>query len=126
MIGACVRLATGKPKRVLVAAGVVFVVAVLLGAPVTGMLGSSSKDYQDPASQYERANAAIRAATKQQPLYNVAVLLRAGRDIRADARAQRATRTLATLFEPPRESWRPESLRGWANGKGQEVSGGGS
>lgn len=29
-------------------------------------------------------------------------------------------------LEPPRESWRPDSLRGLADGKDQEVFGGGS
>jgi uncharacterized membrane protein YdfJ with MMPL/SSD domain len=79
---------------------VVFVVAAALGAPVTGMLGSSSQDYQDPASQFERANAAIRAATKQEPFYNVAVLLGASHDVRLDG--QRAARTLATLLASQR------------------------
>jgi RND superfamily putative drug exporter len=70
------KLATDRPRRVLVMAGVLFVVAAAIGLPVTGMLGSSAQDFEDPGSQYERTNAAIQAATGQNPYYNVAVLLR--------------------------------------------------
>jgi hypothetical protein len=60
-------LATARPWRVLAEAGVLFVIAAALGTPVTGMLGSSMQDFEDPASQYERTNAAIQAATGQNP-----------------------------------------------------------
>ncbi len=62
-------LAINRPRRVLVGAGVLFVIAAAIGVPVTGKLGSSSQDFQDPASQYERTNAAIRTATGQSPYY---------------------------------------------------------
>jgi RND superfamily putative drug exporter len=83
---------------VLAIAGAVFVVAVVLGVPVTGTLGSSSQDFQDPASQYERTNAAIHAATGQTPYYNVVVLLSGGGDVRSDAAEQRATAAVAGLL----------------------------
>ena len=41
-------LAINRPRRVLVGAGVLFVIAAVLGVPVTGTLGSSSQDFQDP------------------------------------------------------------------------------
>jgi uncharacterized membrane protein YdfJ with MMPL/SSD domain len=91
-------LATSRTRRVLVAAGAVFVLAAVLGAPVTGTLGSSTQDFEDPASQYERTNAAITAATGQSAYYNVAALLRAGASIRTDRSAQQATAALATLL----------------------------
>jgi uncharacterized membrane protein YdfJ with MMPL/SSD domain len=91
-------LATTHTRSVLVAAGLVFVLAAVLGAPVTGTLGSSSQDFEDPASQYERTNAAITAATGQSAYYNVAVLVRADASIRTDRAAQHATATLATLL----------------------------
>ncbi|HTD08552.1 MAG TPA: MMPL family transporter [Solirubrobacteraceae bacterium] len=91
-------LATTRTRRVLLAAGLAFVLAAVLGAPVTGTLGSSPQDFEDPASQYERTNAAITAATGQTAYYNLGVLLRAGANIETDKRAQRATATLATLF----------------------------
>ena len=75
MIRRLTMLAVAWPRRVLAGAGVLFVIAVALGTPVTGMLGSSAQDFEDPASQYERTNAAIQAATRQNPYYNVAALL---------------------------------------------------
>jgi uncharacterized membrane protein YdfJ with MMPL/SSD domain len=88
-------LATRRPRRVLAAAGALFAIAALLGAPVTGMLRSSSKDFQDPNSQYERANATVRAATGQNPYYNLGVLVEGRREIATDAAAQNAVRTVA-------------------------------
>ena len=91
-------LAVSRSRRVLVAAGVLFVIAAVLGVPVTGTLGSSSEDFQDPASQYERTNAAITAATGQSPYYNVVALLGGRHDVRTDATAQRAAVRLAALL----------------------------
>lgn len=98
MIGRLSALATNRPRRVLMGAGVLFVVAAVLGLPVTGVLGSSAQDFQDPASQYERTNAAIQAATGQNPYYNVVLLLRGSREVRLDARTQDAVGTLAGLL----------------------------
>jgi uncharacterized membrane protein YdfJ with MMPL/SSD domain len=98
VFGRLTTFATNRPRRVLVAAGVVFVVAAVLGVPVTGMLGSSPEDFQDPASQYERTNAAISAATGQAPYDNVEVLLRGRRDMRTDMAAQRAAMRLTALL----------------------------
>ena len=97
-MGRLTTLATNRPRRVLAAAGVLFVIAAVLGLPVTGMLGSSAQDFEDPASQYERTNAAIQAATGQIPYYNVAVLLRSRRELKTGAAAQDALGTLAPLL----------------------------
>ncbi len=91
-------LATSRPRRVLMGAGALFVIAALLGLPVTGMLGSSVQDFSDPASQYERTNAAIQAATGQNPYYNVVLLLRSSREVRTDTPTQDAVGTLAVLL----------------------------
>jgi RND superfamily putative drug exporter len=98
MIKRLTTLATNRPRRVLAAAGALFVIAAVLGLPVTGMLGSSAQDFEDPASQYERTNAAIQAATGQIPYYNVAVLLRSRRELKTGAAAQDALGTLAPLL----------------------------
>lgn len=83
------RLVTTRPRRVLAGAGVLFVLAAVLGIPVTGMLGSSVQYFEDPASQYERTNATIQDATGQSPYYNVAALLRSASDLRTVPRARR-------------------------------------
>jgi len=91
-------LATSRTRRVLLAAGVLFMIATVLGVPVTGMLGSSGEDFENPASQYERTNDAIAAATGQSPYYDVAVLLRGGRPVETDAPEQHAAVTVAALL----------------------------
>jgi uncharacterized membrane protein YdfJ with MMPL/SSD domain len=98
VIARLVILAVKRPRRVLAVAGLLFAVAAVLGLPVAGMLGSTAKDFQDPASQFERASAAISAATGQNAFYNVAVTVRAPRDIASDPGAQRAASTLAALL----------------------------
>jgi len=97
-MGRLTTLATNRPRRVLAVAGVLFVIAAVLGLPVTGMLGSSAQDFEDPASQYERTNAAIQAATGQNPYYNVAVLLRSRHELRTGTAAQDALGTLVPLL----------------------------
>ncbi len=82
----------------LVMAGMLFAVAAVLGLPVAGQLGSSAKDFEAPTSQYERTNAAIAAATGQSPFYDVAVLLRAQRNIATDGTAQHAVARIAALL----------------------------
>jgi uncharacterized membrane protein YdfJ with MMPL/SSD domain len=83
---------------VLAGAGVLFLIAALVGVPVTGMLGSQAQDFEDPASQYERTNAETRAATGQNPYFNVVAVLRGTHDIATDAAAAQAAGTLATLI----------------------------
>jgi uncharacterized membrane protein YdfJ with MMPL/SSD domain len=97
VIARLVQLAVERPRRVLALAGALFAVAAVLGLPVAGMLGSSAKDFQDPASQYERTSAAITAATGENAFYNVAVLLRAPR-VESAPGARRAASTLASLL----------------------------
>jgi uncharacterized membrane protein YdfJ with MMPL/SSD domain len=98
VIGRLTTLAVARPRHMLAGAGVLFVIAAALGTPVTGMLGSSAQDFEDPASQYERTNAAIQAATRQNPYYNVAALLQSNRNIGTDTAAQGAVGTLVALL----------------------------
>jgi uncharacterized membrane protein YdfJ with MMPL/SSD domain len=103
VIGRLTRLAVERPRRVLMVAAVLFAVAAVLGLPVTGMLGSSSKDFQDPSSQEERTDAAITAATGQSPYYNVVALLSGPREVRSDPAAQRAAMRLTALLAAQHE-----------------------
>jgi len=98
VIARLARLASTHPRRVLLAAGAVFVLAAALGVPVTGMLGSSSTDFADPGSQYERTNAAIAAATGQSPYYNLAALVRSRAGQVTSPGARRSVLALARLI----------------------------
>jgi RND superfamily putative drug exporter len=102
VIGRLVILAVERPRHVLIAAGALFLIATVLGAPVTRMLGSNIGDYQDPASQNERTSAAITAATGQSAYYDMAAVLRGRRDIATDPAALQAVSTLAALLRAQR------------------------
>lgn len=92
------QLARERPRQALLVAALLFVLAAALGAPVTGMLGSGAKDFQSPSSEYERANRAISAATGQNPVYELVVLLSAARPISGDTSAQRAVGAVGGLI----------------------------
>jgi uncharacterized membrane protein YdfJ with MMPL/SSD domain len=91
-------LATNRTRRVLAAAVGLFLLAAVFGTPVTGMLGSSGRDFQDPVSQYERANTAITHASGQDSFYEVIALLRGPTRIGAHAASGRAVQTVAALL----------------------------
>ncbi len=99
MIKRLTGLVCGRPRSILAAAVVAFLFAAIFGTPTLGLLKTSSRDFQDPNSQYEHANRAIQRATGQQPYYGVAVLLYGKRDIRVDPAAQRAIERVGTLLE---------------------------
>ncbi|MFI5010004.1 MAG: MMPL family transporter [Solirubrobacterales bacterium] len=91
-------LATGHPRRVLVIAGIVFLLAAGLGGPVAGVLKGRSQDFHDPHDQSLQTKAAIQRATGQSPDYGVAAVLKSTGDARTDPGAARTTARLAALL----------------------------
>jgi uncharacterized membrane protein YdfJ with MMPL/SSD domain len=91
-------LATGHPRRVLVLAGIVFLLAAALGGPVAGVLKGRSQDFHDPHDQSLQTKAAIQRATGQSPDYGVAAVLKSTGDARTDPGAARTTARLASLL----------------------------
>jgi uncharacterized membrane protein YdfJ with MMPL/SSD domain len=88
-------LATGRPRRVLAIAGIVFLLTAALGGPVAGVLKGRSHDFHDPNDQTLRTEAAIQRATGQSPNYGLAALIPSAGDVRSDHRAQRLTTSVA-------------------------------
>ncbi|HEV3071310.1 MAG TPA: MMPL family transporter [Solirubrobacteraceae bacterium] len=91
-------LATGRPRRVLAVAGIVFLLAAALGGPVAGVLKGRSNDFHDLHDQSLRTQAAIQRATGQSPDYGVAAVVKSAGDTRRDSEAQRLTARVATLL----------------------------
>ncbi len=91
-------LAAGRPRRVLVVAGIVFLLAAVLGGPVAGVLKGRSQDFHDLHDQSLRTKAAIQNATGQSPDYGVAAVLKSTGDARTDPAAARTTARLAALL----------------------------
>src|SRR5690242_6789574 len=98
MIARLVELASGRTRRVLVAAGVLFLLAAAVGEPVVSQLKSQSSDFQDPAAQNQRVLRAIAHATGQSPDYGVAALVPTHGDVRKDPAAGAQAARVASLL----------------------------
>jgi uncharacterized membrane protein YdfJ with MMPL/SSD domain len=96
------RLATERTRRILIIAGVVFLLAAAIGAPIVSILKSESSDFQDPHSQNQQVLRAVEHATGQAAYYGVAALVPSTTDIRSNPAAQaQATRVVALLSKQP-------------------------
>lgn len=98
MIDRLARLATERTRSILIVAGVVFVLAAAVGAPVVSLLKSESSDFQDPHAQNQQVLRAIERATGQSAAYGVAALVPSARDIRADPAVADGARRVAALL----------------------------
>jgi uncharacterized membrane protein YdfJ with MMPL/SSD domain len=88
-------LAAGHPRRVLVLAGIVFLLAAGLGAPITTVLKGRSHDFQDPHDQTLQSEAAIQRATGQSPNYGLAALVTTTGSVQSSPRVQRLVASVA-------------------------------
>jgi uncharacterized membrane protein YdfJ with MMPL/SSD domain len=88
----------GNARRVLLGAGVLFLVAATFGVPVTTILKSSSKDFQDPHAENLRADTAIERATGQRADFGVAALVPSAGDVRTDHAAQLEALRVASML----------------------------
>jgi RND superfamily putative drug exporter len=89
---------TGNARKVLICAGIAFLVAAAVGGPVTSILKSSNTDFQDPHAENQRVNAAIEHATGQSPYYGVAALIQSAGSVRSDRGAQLEAAHVAALL----------------------------
>jgi uncharacterized membrane protein YdfJ with MMPL/SSD domain len=102
VIGRLSELAVARTRRVLILAGILFLLAAGFGAPVISILKSESADFQDPHAQNQQVLRAIEHATGQSAYYGVAGLVSSKTDIRGDAAAQaRAVHVVALLSKQP-------------------------
>jgi RND superfamily putative drug exporter len=102
MIDRLARLASDRPRRILLAAGVIFLLAAALGVPIVSTLKSESSDFQDPHAQNQQVLRAIERATGQSAYYGVAALVPSVHDVRTDpAAANGALRVAALLAAQP-------------------------
>ncbi len=98
MIDRLAALANNRTRRVLLAAGAVFLLAAALGGPVVSILKSESSDFQDPAAQNQQVLRAIERATGQSATYGVAALVPSARDVRTDPAAANGAQRVAALL----------------------------
>jgi uncharacterized membrane protein YdfJ with MMPL/SSD domain len=100
MIARLSSLATGagNARRVLIGAGVLFLLAAAFGAPVTTILKSSNSDFQDRKAENQRVEKAIERATGQRAAYGVAALVPSAGDVRTNAAAQLEAKHVAAML----------------------------
>jgi uncharacterized membrane protein YdfJ with MMPL/SSD domain len=95
-------LARNRARRVLIIAGIVFLLAAAFGLPVISILKTAPSDFQDPAAQNQQALRAIERATGRSAAFGVAALVPSGGDVRTDpAAAHEALRVAALLAGQP-------------------------
>jgi uncharacterized membrane protein YdfJ with MMPL/SSD domain len=98
MIERLSELAIGRTRRVLILAGVLFVVAAVVGLPVVSLLKSESADFQDRKAQNQQVLRAIEHATGQSAIYGVAALVPSASNVRTDTASQRLAARVASLL----------------------------
>jgi uncharacterized membrane protein YdfJ with MMPL/SSD domain len=98
MIDRLARLANTRTRRVLIVAGVVFLLAAALGAPVVSILKSENSEFQAHNAQNQEVLRAIQRATGQSAEYGVAALVPATTDVRSDPAAAGQARRVAALL----------------------------
>jgi uncharacterized membrane protein YdfJ with MMPL/SSD domain len=96
------KLAVGRTRRVLILAGVLFLIAAAFGTPIVSLLKSESSDFQDPHAQNQQVLRVIEHATGQSANFGVAALVPSAGNVRTNLAAQRqATRVAALLSRQP-------------------------
>jgi RND superfamily putative drug exporter len=91
-------IAMTRTRRVLIGAGVLFLVAAAFGLPVVSILKSESSDFQDPAAQNQQVLRAIERATGQSANLGVAALVPGSGDLRTDPAAAAGAERVASLL----------------------------
>ena len=81
------RFVHARARRILVAAGLFFVVAAVLGGPVAGELGREDRDFEDPQAESVRAEDSAEAASGGVVGFGVVALVGPGGDVRSDPAA---------------------------------------
>jgi uncharacterized membrane protein YdfJ with MMPL/SSD domain len=98
MIARLSALAAGPPRRVLLGAGVLFLVAAAFGAPVTTILKSSNTDFQNPSAENQQVEKMIARATGQRAAYGVAALVPSSGEVRTNRAAQLEAAHVASML----------------------------
>jgi uncharacterized membrane protein YdfJ with MMPL/SSD domain len=91
-------LAIGHTRRLLLAAGALFLVAAVFGLPVVSILKSESSDFQDPGAQNQQVLRAVERATGQSANLGVAALVPSRADARSSPGAGAGAERLAGLL----------------------------
>jgi uncharacterized membrane protein YdfJ with MMPL/SSD domain len=92
-------LLSRRPWRVVIAAIVIFAVAVVVGGPLTSNL--SATGFEDPSAEFVAARDQLEAATGSNPGPGVVALVEPGTDVRSGAGRAAVERAAATIAADP-------------------------
>ena len=99
MLAKLAGLVTRRSKRILIIAGLFFVVAAVVGGPVAGRLSAEDEDFQDPSAQNIVASKQLHAAAGDRQDSGLVALFSPGRDIRTDPSARAKLREIENTIE---------------------------
>ncbi|HKE77697.1 MAG TPA: MMPL family transporter [Solirubrobacteraceae bacterium] len=99
MLAKLAGLVTRRSKRILIIAGLFFVVAAVVGGPVAGQLSAEDEDFQDPSAQNIVASKQLHAAAGDRQDSGLVALFSPGRDIRTDPTARAKLREIERTIE---------------------------
>jgi uncharacterized membrane protein YdfJ with MMPL/SSD domain len=88
-----------RAKRILIVAGLFFVIAGVIGGPVAGQLSAEDEDFQDPGAQNIVASERLAAAQGGREDAGLVALLSPGGDVRTDPAARAKVRAVERAVE---------------------------
>jgi uncharacterized membrane protein YdfJ with MMPL/SSD domain len=92
-------LVNRRAKRILVVAGLFFVIAAVVGGPVAGQLSAEDEDFQDSDAENVVASERLVAAEGGREDAGLVALLLPGGDVRSDRAAQAKVRAVQRAIE---------------------------
>jgi uncharacterized membrane protein YdfJ with MMPL/SSD domain len=92
-------LVNRRARRILIVAGLFFLVAGFLGGPVAGQLSAEDEDFQDPGAQNIVASERLAAAAGSREDTGLVALISPGGDVRSDPAARANVRTIERTIE---------------------------
>jgi RND superfamily putative drug exporter len=95
-------LAYRHPRRVLGVAGVLFIVAVLVGGPIVNLLQASLSDFEDPGSPTARATRLIQHASGAQDVVGLVALVKTGANVETSVPARQQEEQVDALLRHQR------------------------
>ena len=100
-LGRLADFVTRRPKRVLAAVGVFFLIAAGVGGSVAEVLAENATGFEDPASEAVETEDRIGAASGEVPGAQLIVLVRAGRPVTHAAARREVERIQAHVERDP-------------------------
>ena len=101
MLRALADTASRRTRTVLALTGLLFILAVVVGGPVAGLLDTGGNPFTDPDSETEQVRERLEAAAGEQAGVGLVALVDAGTAIESPAGRERVDSVAATIADDP-------------------------